>query len=82
MRGVLAPGQKLKFIVLGEAYGVGMGTLREALLKLAADGLVEAEERRGFTVETVTPEQLIDAASVRILLGRGRATAFDQVRRR
>jgi GntR family transcriptional regulator, carbon starvation induced regulator len=68
MRGVLQPGQKLKFTALSEAYGVGMGTLREALHKLAADGLVEAEERRGFTVEAVTAEQLIDAASVRILL--------------
>ena len=60
MRGVLAPGQKLKFNVLSEAYGVGMGTLREALHKLAADGLVEAEERRGFTVEPITADQLID----------------------
>ena len=68
MRGVLAPGQKLKFNVLSEAYGVGMGTLREALHKLAADGLVEAEERRGFTVEPITADQLIDTASVRIFL--------------
>jgi GntR family transcriptional regulator, carbon starvation induced regulator len=68
MRGVLAPGQKLKFNTLTEAYGVGMGTLREVLHKLAADGLVEAEERRGFTVEAVGVEQVIDAASVRILL--------------
>lgn len=68
MTGALAPGQKLKFNALSETYGVGMGTLREALQKLAADGLVEAEERRGFTVETVTPEQLVDAASVRIFL--------------
>jgi len=68
MTGTLAPGQKLKFNALSETYGVGMGTLREALQKLAADGLVEAEERRGFTVEEVTPEQLIDAASVRIFL--------------
>jgi GntR family transcriptional regulator, carbon starvation induced regulator len=68
MCGVLQPGQKLKFNALSETYGVGVGTLREALHKLAADGLVEAEERRGFSVEQVTPEQLIDAASVRILL--------------
>ena len=65
---MLAPGQKLKFNVLSEAYGVGMGTLREALHKLAADGLVEAEERRGFTVEPITADQLIDTASVRIFL--------------
>jgi GntR family transcriptional regulator, carbon starvation induced regulator len=68
MNGVLQPGQKLKFNALSEAYGVGVGTLREALHKLTADGLVEAEERRGFTVEAVSPEQLIDAASVRIFL--------------
>ena len=68
MTGLLAPGQKLKFNVLSETYGVGMGTLREALHRLTADGLVEAEERRGFTVENVSTEQLADAASVRILL--------------
>ena len=45
-----------------------MGTLREALHRLTADGLVEAEERRGFTVENVSTDQLADAASVRILL--------------
>jgi DNA-binding GntR family transcriptional regulator len=68
MRGTLAPGQKLKFNALSETYGVGMGTLREALHKLAADGLVGAEERRGFTVELVTAGQVMDAASIRILL--------------
>jgi GntR family carbon starvation induced transcriptional regulator len=68
MTGQLKPGQKLKFNVLSEAYGVGVGTLREALHKLTADGLVEAEERRGFAVEIVSTERLADAASVRILL--------------
>src|SRR3984893_18971081 len=68
MTGQLKPGQKLKFNVLSEASGVGVGTLREALHKLTADGLVEAEERRGFAVEIVSTEQLSDAASVRILL--------------
>src|SRR5262245_3867372 len=67
MNGVLEPGQKLKFNDLSEAYGVGVGTLREALHKLAADGLVDAEERRGFTVEQVSSERMADAAAVRIL---------------
>jgi GntR family transcriptional regulator, carbon starvation induced regulator len=68
MNGVLEPGRKLKFNELSEAYGVGVGTLREALHKLAADGLVDAEERRGFTVEQLSPERMRDAAAVRILL--------------
>jgi DNA-binding GntR family transcriptional regulator len=68
MTGLLEPGRKLKFNALSEVYGVGMGTLREALHRLTADGLVEAEERRGFTVESVSTEQLADAGSVRILL--------------
>jgi DNA-binding GntR family transcriptional regulator len=68
MSGALQPGQKLKFNMLSETYGVGVGTLREALHKLTADGLVDAEERRGFTVEELSAEQLADACSVRILL--------------
>jgi DNA-binding GntR family transcriptional regulator len=80
MTGQLKPGQKLKFNVLSEAYGVGVGTLREALHKLTADGLVEAEERRGFAVEIVSTEQLSDAASVRILLERSPAPLY-RVRR-
>jgi GntR family carbon starvation induced transcriptional regulator len=82
MRGVLRPGQKLKFNMLSEAYGVGVGTLREALHKLAADGLVDAEERRGFTVEELSAERLTDAASIRILLeeeGLRRSVQFGDV---
>jgi GntR family transcriptional regulator, carbon starvation induced regulator len=68
MTGVLEPGRKLKFCALSGVYGAGVGTLREALHKLTADGLVEAEERRGFTVEQLSAEQLSDACSIRILL--------------
>jgi DNA-binding GntR family transcriptional regulator len=68
MVGLLEPGRKLKFNDLSEAYGVGVGTLREALHRLTADGLVAVEERRGFSVENVSTEQLADAGWVRILL--------------
>ena len=68
MNGALPPGQKLRFNALTETYGAGMGTLREALQRLAAEGLVGAEERKGFRVENLSAEQLADTMSVRILL--------------
>ena len=68
MRGRAGAGTETQVQRPERSLWVGMGTLREALHKLAADGLVEAEERRGFTVEPITADQLIDTASVRIFL--------------
>src|ERR1043165_5165458 len=48
--GELLPGMKLKLDALRDRYEVSVNTLRETLSRLAADGLVEAEGQRGFTV--------------------------------
>ena len=50
----LAPGQRLKFEELRARYDVGIGSLRETLMQLEADGLVIAESNRGFCVAPVT----------------------------
>ena len=50
----LKPGEVLKFDTLRLAYGASFTTLREALTCLAAEGLVVAEEQRGFKVAPVT----------------------------
>jgi len=52
--GELLPGMKLKLDALRERYDVSVNTLRETLSRLAADGLVEAEGQRGFTVIPAT----------------------------
>ncbi len=57
---VHAPEAKLKFAALSERYGVGVGTLREALTQLASEGFVTLEVGKGFKVAPVSREELIE----------------------
>ena len=61
----LRPGTKLRFDELREAYGVGLSPLREALMRLASDGLVVLEDQRGFHVKPVSRADLIDVTRMR-----------------
>ncbi len=63
---VLAPGQRLKFEELRARYDSGIGSLREALMQLEADGLVVAESNRGFCVSPVTVADLEDITELRV----------------
>ena len=74
----LKPGTKLRFEKLRELYEVSFSTLREALSRLVAEGLVLAEEQRGFVVAPVSLSDLNDLTDVRVLIEReciGRAIA-------
>jgi GntR family carbon starvation induced transcriptional regulator len=62
----LAPGQRLKFEELRARYDAGIGSLREALMQLEADGLVVAESNRGFCVAPVTVADLQDITELRV----------------
>ena len=64
----LKPGEVLKFDTLRLAYGASFTTLREALTCLAAEGLVVAEEQRGFKVAPISLSDLIDLTRARILI--------------
>jgi DNA-binding GntR family transcriptional regulator len=66
--GALLPGMKLKLDALRTHYAVSVNTLRETLSRLAADGLVEAEGQRGFTVIPASLADLIDITETRRLL--------------
>src|SRR5215218_1414517 len=66
--GRLRPGQKLRLEGLKEDYGVSVSTLREILNRLAAEGFVLAEGRRGFEVAGVSIENLKELAELRLLL--------------
>jgi GntR family transcriptional regulator, carbon starvation induced regulator len=65
---VLEPGQRLKFEDLRTRYDAGVGSLREALLQLASEGLVIAESNRGFCVAPVSIADLDDLTNLRIEL--------------
>ncbi|MEO3475395.1 GntR family transcriptional regulator [Roseomonas sp. CAU 1739] len=66
--GRLAPGRKLGLDGLREIYGVGVGTLREALNRLAAEMLVIAEGQRGFAVAPASADDFREIAELRLLL--------------
>lgn len=61
----LKPGQTLRFDGLRERYGVSLSPLREALMRLIAEGLVLLEDHRGFRVAPVSREHLLDLTMVR-----------------
>ncbi|MCG7361481.1 FCD domain-containing protein [Roseomonas sp. ACRSG] len=67
LSGRLPPGQKLKLRDLAESYGAGASPMREALSKLAAEGLAEQLEHRGFRVAAAAPGQLDGLIRSRVL---------------
>jgi GntR family transcriptional regulator, carbon starvation induced regulator len=67
---VLKPGAKLRFEGLRDMYAVSFSTLREALSRLVAEGLVVAEDQRGFVVAPVSMADLNDLTYVRVLVER------------
>lgn len=58
--GRLPPGQRLEEERLSKALGVSRTPLREALSKLATEGLVEAVPGRGFRVPKLSAERVRD----------------------
>lgn len=66
----LAPGSKLRFETLRFVYDVSFSTLREALSRLASEGLVVADGQRGFRVAPVSISELLDLTDARVLIER------------
>jgi DNA-binding GntR family transcriptional regulator len=66
--GRLEPSQRLRLDDLRESYGISISTLREVLNRLTAEGLIFAESARGFEVASVSPANLRELASLRLLL--------------
>jgi len=66
--GIYDAGQKLKIEELQAAYGFSSSPLREALSRLSQEGLVRADERRGFRVAPLSIEDLQDITHMRLML--------------
>ncbi len=66
--GRLAPGQRLKEEELARELGISRTPVREALLVLQAEGLVDAAPNRGATVREHCAEDLDDLYQLRALL--------------
>lgn len=65
VNGHFAAGEKVAISALKEHYGVGLSPLREALNRLAAYGLLEQENQRGFRVPRLERRELDDIAEMR-----------------
>ncbi len=68
LRGGHPPGTKLKLDTLQVQYGYSSSPLREALNRLAQEGLVQADERKGFRVGPVSVEDFSDITRMRLML--------------
>jgi DNA-binding GntR family transcriptional regulator len=61
----LRPGQRLNINELCHVTGFNLSAVREAVSKLTADGLVVADEKRGFSVAPISVSELRDLTRVR-----------------
>lgn len=64
--GRLVPGQRLKFPDLCESYETSVGAAREALTRLAAEGLVTTQAHQGYSVVPLSHDDLADLALARV----------------
>lgn len=62
------PGSRLRVEHLKDDYGVGAGTLREALALLVSDALVTSHGQRGFHVTPISLHDFRDITENRVLL--------------
>lgn len=66
LEGPFRPGDRLKLLALAERFGASLTVVREALTRLAEQGLVVATPQRGFSVRAVSVADLADLTRVRI----------------
>jgi len=66
--GALAPGSRLGQGELADRLGISRGSVREALRRLAGDGLVEFEVNRGFFVAEVGLDDVRHRLEARLVL--------------
>jgi len=64
----LRPGDKLSDLRLSQDLGVSRTPVREALLRLAQDGIVRAESRRGFFVASFSSTDVGEVYDIRTVL--------------
>lgn len=62
----LMPNERLRVEALRERYRVGGSPIREALMRLQVEGLVELEQHKGFRVSSVSRDRLRDLMHTRI----------------
>src|SRR5438046_2098510 len=61
----LQPGAELLEVPLSEELGVSRGPIREAIGRLAAEGLVTVKPRRGAVVRSLSKDEFLELYQVR-----------------
>ncbi|CAM5711316.1 GntR family transcriptional regulator [Streptomyces aurantiogriseus] len=82
LAGRLQPGQEFTVKEIAEQYGVSATPVREALVDLSAQGLLEADQHRGFRVHEYSVEDFRDMMEARALIIEGMFLALDEGRQR
>lgn len=62
----IAPGDKLLVASLAQRFGTSTAVVREALSRLVAQGLVAAEDQKGFHAAPVSVRDLLDLTETRV----------------
>jgi DNA-binding GntR family transcriptional regulator len=70
LRGNFPPGGRLNEVEIAAELGVSRGPVREAMQRLARDGLVELQAHRGAFVRRLGPREVRDLFEVRMALER------------
>ncbi|MCQ9183360.1 GntR family transcriptional regulator [Streptomyces sp. IBSBF 2953] len=78
--GRLQPGQEFTVKEIAEQYGVSATPVREALVDLSAQGLLEADQHRGFRVPEYSVEDYRGMIEARSLIIEGMLLAVDEGR--
>ncbi|WP_134739953.1 GntR family transcriptional regulator [Nocardioides sp. 503] len=68
LRGDLEPNTLHAVHTVAESLGVSRTPVREALIRLAAEGMVRVQRNRGFVVLRHSPRDLVEIFSLRLLL--------------
>jgi DNA-binding GntR family transcriptional regulator len=63
-RGELVPGSPIRDVPLSSELGVSRTPIREALLRLAADGVIESSVGRGFRVRPLDASEIREVGAV------------------
>ncbi|MFB7087877.1 GntR family transcriptional regulator [Streptomyces sp. NPDC056296] len=65
-QGALGPGRRLRTVELAQRFSVSQSVIREALTRLSEQGLVVAAPQQGFSVVTVSLDDLDELTEARI----------------
>ncbi len=66
--GELKPGARIREVDLAEQFGISRTPIRDAILKLEADGLLMHEPRKGAVIKSLSHREIIELYAMREVL--------------